>query len=66
MPYRALATQVIQDWRVAERELAAVDPDSADAERLRAEIERLRQEYHRLLDEQAHSGGNPLDPFPPS
>jgi hypothetical protein len=68
MPYRALAAQIIADWRAAERGLEAAlkSGDVAEHDRLIREIDRLREEYHRLLDEQMRSGGDPLEPFPAS
>ncbi|MGZ6273951.1 MAG: hypothetical protein ACXWM8_06640 [Candidatus Limnocylindrales bacterium] len=51
MPYQRLAMAVLDQWRAAERDLAAATPGSAEAERLQSEIARLRGEYLRLIEE---------------
>jgi septal ring factor EnvC (AmiA/AmiB activator) len=51
MPYQRRAEVVLAEWREVERQLARVtDPDSVDAEELRAEAARLRNEYQALID----------------
>jgi ubiquinone biosynthesis protein UbiJ len=61
MPYRRLAEAVLAEWRLAERRLAEVAPDSEEAERLRNEVERLRDSYQRLIEE-AHAAHLPEPP----
>jgi len=63
MPYKSLAAEIIDLWRAAERSLATLDPETPEAERMRAEIERLRQEYHRLLDEATRNLQHDLPPL---
>jgi hypothetical protein len=54
MPYEA--ERVLAQWREVERDLTAVDPESAEAERLRDEVARLRDEYQQLVaDVQGHA-----------
>ena len=54
MPYEA--ERVLAQWREVERDLTAVDPESPEAERLRAEVGRLRDEYQQLVaDVQGHA-----------
>jgi PAS domain-containing protein len=43
------AGQVLSEWRAAERRLADLPPDSADAEAVRAEIERFRATYQEIF-----------------
>jgi hypothetical protein len=51
MPYRQLAESVLAEWRLAERRLAEVAPDSDAAASLGLEVERLRDSYQRLIEE---------------
>jgi hypothetical protein len=51
MPYRRLAEAVLAEWRLAERRLEEVAPDSEEAARLRLEVERLRDSYQQLVEE---------------
>jgi hypothetical protein len=51
MPYRRLAEAVLAEWRLAERRLAEVAPDSEEAMSLRLEIKRLRDSYQGLIEE---------------
>jgi hypothetical protein len=49
--YQRRAEVVLAEWREVERQLARVtDPDSVDAEALRAEAARLRNDYQALVD----------------
>jgi hypothetical protein len=54
MPYDA--ERVLARWREVERELAAADPGSPEAERLREEAAGLRDEYQQLMaDVEGHA-----------
>jgi ubiquinone biosynthesis protein UbiJ len=61
MPYRQLAEAVLAEWRLAERRLAEVAPESDEAASLRLEVERLRDSYQRLIEE-AHAAHLPEPP----
>ena len=47
------AGQVLTEWRAAERQLAALPPDSAEADAVRAEIERFRATYQEIFTQKA-------------
>lgn len=51
IPARRLEV-VLEDWRAAERRLAAETPNTAGWESARADVERLREEYARAYYEQ--------------
>jgi hypothetical protein len=50
-------SEVLQEWRSSERRLVALDPDSAEAQRVRDEIEALRQAHRRLFRRAALADG---------
>jgi hypothetical protein len=56
IPPRALHT-VLEEWRAAERRLAAEQPGTAGYESARADIDRLRDEYARAYNTQSHGEG---------
>lgn len=43
------AGQVLAEWRAAERQLTALEPDTAEFARVQAEIERFRASYQELF-----------------
>lgn len=47
-PPKRDAVAVLQEWRAAERRLAAAGPGSRDEAEARADVERLRMEYRRI------------------
>lgn len=49
---------ILNEWRDAERRLAAASPDSAEHAAAAAEVGHLRSEYHRAYT----SGGRPAKP----
>jgi PAS domain-containing protein len=46
-------SDVLAEWRAAERQLADVDPESQDGVALTAEIELLRSQYRQLVSQAA-------------
>jgi septal ring factor EnvC (AmiA/AmiB activator) len=65
MPYQRRAEVVLAEWREVERKLAReTDPDSLDAEELRAEAARLRNEYQALIDAAIVAQPPEPPPFP--
>ena len=62
LPYRSIATEILADWRAAERDLEAAN-DVGERIRLQDEADRLRHEYQRLLREVARKGQPDLPPF---
>lgn len=51
-------SDILSDWRAAERELAAASVDSAGHAKAAAEVRRLRDEYHQAYKAQS-SGERP-------
>lgn len=49
---------ILNEWRDAERRLAAAQPGSEDAADAEADAERLRQEYRRAAQQAWHAEGN--------
>ena len=65
MTYQRQAEVMLAEWREVERKLDQVtDPDSVDAEDLRAEAARLRNAYQALLDAAILAQGPEPPPFP--
>ena len=64
MPYRREGEIVLALWREVERDLAAAEPGSPEAEALQSEAARLRDE-HRRLTALAIEHNRPIpDPMP--
>jgi hypothetical protein len=55
VPPRAL-TEILSEWRAAERQMQSVEPGSAGYESARAEADRLRDEYARTYSRQTGGG----------
>jgi hypothetical protein len=65
MPYQRRAEVVLAEWREVERKLAgSTEPDSFDAEDLRAEAARLRNEYQALVEAAIVTQEPQPPPFP--
>jgi PAS domain-containing protein len=54
-------TDVLAEWRSAERRLVTVDPDSDEGRQLQAEVELLRDQYHAMFDRTAGSTNGARD-----
>ena len=66
MPYRRLAQELLETWRVAERALLDVADGSAEAEELHAEITRLRKAYQQTIEDAGATRLPGPPPFPES
>ena len=64
MPYQRIAKFVLDEWRAIERRLAAIDPESEEAEGLVAEASALRDEYQHLIAEASVHHRPVPEPFP--
>jgi hypothetical protein len=65
MTYQRQAEVVLAEWREIERKLDRLtDPDSVDAEDLRAEAARLRNAYQALVDAAIVAQRPEPPPFP--
>jgi PAS domain-containing protein len=47
---------VLEEWRSAERQLAALDPASEEARDVSAQVDLLREQHHRLFDRARRKG----------
>jgi hypothetical protein len=53
-------SEILADWRAAERELASTSIDSAEHAKAAGDVRRLREEYHQAY--KAQSGGDVKKP----
>ena len=64
MPYRREGEIVLALWRDVERDLAAAEPGSPEAEALQSEAARLRDEHRRLTALAIEHNRPAPDPMP--